>query len=126
MIYLTGLSIGAFSPLNHQIWCTRQLLLRVMGNAGMSAANYSGGWVIDQVNAELAALGYLQQTVVRNRLGLRKVQAVPDCERIQTLAEDCALALDRWTRAWVADLSFSQTLLAECMKSIERPKGGGG
>ena len=84
------------------------------------------GWVIDQVNAELAALGYLQQTVVRNRLGLRKVQAVPDCERIQTLAEDCALALDRWTRAWVADLSFSQTLLAECMKSIERPKGGGG
>lgn len=97
-----------------------------MGNAGMSAANYSGGWVIDQVNAELAALGYLQQTVVRNRLGLRKVQAVPDCERIQTLAEDCALALDRWTRAWVADLSFSQTLLAECTKSIERPKGGGG
>jgi hypothetical protein len=77
MIYLTGLSIGAFSPLNHQIWCTRQLLLRVMGNAGMSAADYSGGWVIDQVNAELAALGYLQQTVVRNRLGLRKVQASP-------------------------------------------------
>jgi hypothetical protein len=102
-----------------------RLLSGVMGNAGTRRGKLGGGWVIAKVQDELAALGYMHQTVERNRLRLRKVQAVMDCDQIQTLAEDCELAVDRWTRAWVADLSFSQTLLAECMKSIEPPTSGG-
>jgi hypothetical protein len=49
-------------------------------------------WVIEQVTDELAAHGYTT--------GTSEGPIVFDCQRVQTLAEECALAVDRWNRAW--------------------------
>ena len=58
-----------------------------MGNNGMFGGNYGGGWVIGKVATELTYRGYMRQTTEED--------IVFDCERIQTLAEECALAVDR-------------------------------
>jgi hypothetical protein len=88
-----------------------------MGNNGMFGGNYGGVWVIGKVATELTYRGYMRQTTAED--------IVFDCERIQTLAEECALAVDRWNRAWAADPQLCDALLADCTKSIEPPKGGG-
>jgi hypothetical protein len=76
-------------------------------------------WVIAKVTDELAARGYTK--------GTSKGLIVLDCQRIQTLAEECALAVDRWNRAWAADPLLCEALLAACTESIEPlPTGGGG
>ena len=75
------------------------------------------------VESELAEHGYLRPTLARHWLIGNKVQAVVDCERIRTLAEDCALAMNRWDQAWAADVPLSHALLADCTKS-RKPKGG--
>jgi hypothetical protein len=81
------------------------------------------GSPIATVKSELAEHGYMRQTLKRHRVVGNKVQAVVDCERIQTLAEDCALAMDWWDQAWAADVPLSHALLADCTKSL-KPKGG--
>jgi hypothetical protein len=97
-------------------------LFRTMidGNAG-------GSSVIAEVERELADHGYMRHTVVRKRLGGRKVQPEPvvDCERIRTLEEACALAVDRWNRAWAADPRLCHALLVDCTEPLV-PMGGGG
>jgi hypothetical protein len=83
-------------------------------------------WVIDKVESELADRGCMRPTVmVRRWPPGRKVQAVVDCDQIHNLAEDCTLAVDRWNRAWAADVSLCHALLANCTEAME-PKGGGG
>lgn len=83
-------------------------------------------WVIAQVESELADLGYLRPTVTRPWLVGKKVQVVADCGQIQTLAEACARALDRWNRAWAADVAFCHALLIDCTKAQEPIGGEGG
>src|SRR5215211_5159407 len=103
-----------------------RLFSGMMGNNVMTGGNYGGGWVIDQVESELASHGYMRPTVmVRRWPAGEKVQAVVDCEQILSLAEDCTLAVDRWNRAWAADVSLCHALLANCTEAME-PKGGGG
>jgi hypothetical protein len=95
-------------------------LLRTVINS-----NARGGSVITKIESELADHGYMRHTVVRKRRGGRKVQPVVDCERIRTLEEACALAVDRWNRAWAADPRLCHALLIDCTEPLV-PQGGGG
>jgi hypothetical protein len=95
----------------------RTMLNDLLGNNGMFGGNYGGGWVIAKVTYELADRGYTRQT--------KDGAIIPDCERIQTLAEQYALAVDRWNRARAAEPLLCDALLADCTKSIEPPSGGG-
>jgi len=94
-----------------------RLLSGVTGQNRIIGSPYADRWVIEQVTDELAARGYTT--------GTRKGPVVFDCQRVQTLAEECALAVDRWNRAWAADPQLCEALRANCTESIE-PKGGGG
>ena len=70
-----------------------------------------------KVRDELAARGYTK--------GTSEGLIVFDCQRVQTLAEACALAVDRWNQAWAANPLLCDALLAACTESIAA-KGGGG
>ena len=96
-----------------------QLLRAVINNSA------GGGSVIAEVGSELADHGYMRHSVVRERFGRRKVQRIEDCERIQTLEEACALAVDRWNRAWAADPRLCHALLIDCNERL-RPQTSGG
>jgi hypothetical protein len=87
----------------------RRLLSGVTGRNDPGSP-YDAGWVIVQVESELADCGYMR----RPSFGV----IVADCERIQTLAEECALAVDRWNRAWAADAGLCYALLADCTVSL--------
>jgi hypothetical protein len=76
-------------------------------------------WVITTVKAELADRGYAS----RRRAGF--VVIVGDCERIQTLAQERTLAIDRWTQAWADDAPLCDALLADCTDATKPPTGGG-
>jgi hypothetical protein len=100
-------------------------MMRKTGRFG--GRNYGGGWVIDQVESELASHGYMRSTVaVRRWPPGEKVWAAVDCDQIQHLAPDCALAVDRWNQAWAADVSLYDALLAACTLGIDPPDSGGG
>jgi hypothetical protein len=107
--------------LEQAILCNRERGARTtfnaLGNNGMFGGNYGGGWVIAKVESELADRGYARRA--------EDGAVILECERIQTLAEEYALAVDRWNRAWAADLQLCDALLADCTKSIEPPSGGG-
>jgi hypothetical protein len=94
----------------------QRLLTRVTGR-NRSGSSSAQRWVIAKVTDELAACDYTT--------GTSEGLIVFDCQRVQTLAEECALAVDRWNRAWAADPLLCDALLAACTESIE-PKGGGG
>ena len=98
----------------------QRLMKRVTGRNQIIGSSFEGQpqrWVIEQVTDELAAHGYTT--------GTSEGPIVFDCQRVQTLAEECALAVDRWNRAWAADPLLCDALLAACTESIE-PKGDGG
>jgi hypothetical protein len=93
-----------------------RLLNRLTGRNRMGGgAPHAQRWVMAKVSDELTARGYTK--------GTSKGLIVFDCQRIQTLTEACALAVDRWNRAWAADPLLCDALLAACTESIE-PKGG--
>jgi hypothetical protein len=99
----------------------------LMGTSGMIGGQFSGGWVIERVETELAGYGYMRPPTERPRLAVMRTQRlVGDCQRIQTLEEECAIAVDRWHRAWAADLALYDALFADCTEAMEPPKGGGG
>jgi hypothetical protein len=78
-------------------------LFRGMSHLGLTAL-HGGGWVIEKVKTELTDRGYMRRTTERARFArMRTKFIVDDCEQIQSLAEDCASAVDRWQRAWAAD-----------------------
>ena len=83
-----------------------------------SRDNYGGDWVIAKVGSELADRGYARRA--------EDGAVILDCERIQTLAEECALAVDRWNRAWAADPQLCDALVTDCAKAIKPPPSGGG
>jgi hypothetical protein len=104
-----------------------QLLSWVTGNRQISpirVGQQGMHWVIPRVESELADHGYMTSMVVRHWLAGDKVRTVVDCERIQTLAEDCALAVDRWNQAWAANIPLCDALLTDCAESM-RERGGG-
>jgi hypothetical protein len=94
-----------------------RLLNRVTGRnrMGRGAPHYQR-WVLAKVRDELAARGYTK--------GTSEGLIVFDCQRVQTLAEACDLAVDRWSQAWAADPLLCDVLLAACTESIAE-KGGG-
>jgi hypothetical protein len=94
-----------------------RLLNRVTGRNRMGGgAPYAQRLVMAKVTDELAARGYTK--------GTSEGPVVFDCQRVQTLAEACARAVDRWNRAWAADPLLCDALLAACTESIAA-KGGG-
>jgi hypothetical protein len=93
-----------------------RLLNRVTGwNRGAPDAQRV---VMATVRDELAARGYTK--------GTSEGLIVFDCQQVQTLAEACDLAVDRWNQAWAADPLLCDDLLAACTKSIAAKGGGGG
>jgi hypothetical protein len=93
-----------------------RLLTRVTGQNRMIGSPSGQRWVIAKVTDELAARGYTT--------GIREGSIVFDCQRVQTLAEECALAVDRWNRAWAADPQLCEALLATCKGAIPPWRGG--
>jgi hypothetical protein len=82
--------------------------------------------MIDRVESELADRGYMRPMVMTRRWrAQRRVEVVVDCEQIQDLAEDCALAVDRWNRTWAADATLCKALLSDCSVALVRRSGGG-
>jgi hypothetical protein len=76
-------------------------------------------WVIYQVEAELAALGYMRAQATPWWRPTPEVQRfVGDCEQIRTLGQECAQAVDRWRRVILADQQLCDALLADCTGSI--------
>jgi hypothetical protein len=82
---------------------------RLLG--GVLGSPSGPSWVIVEVKAELAVHGYASRTLVGFTDG--------DCERVQALAEERALALDRWNRAWAADAPLCEALLADCTNATK-------
>jgi hypothetical protein len=81
---------------------TKRLLRDMMGDF------YEEG-VIYQVQAELAALGYLQAQAIPWWRPTPEVQSfVGDCQQIRTLAQECAQAVDRWRRSSVASCGVTR------------------
>lgn len=94
-----------------------RLLRGVTGQDRMIMGPPSGQrWVIGKVSYELVARGYTRRT--------SEGTVVFDCGRVQMLADECALAVDRWNRAWAADPRLCDALLAACTESIKPVSGG--
>jgi hypothetical protein len=90
----------------------KKLLRDMMGD-------FYEGWVVYQVEAELAALGYMKaQAPPRWRPAPEVQRFIGDCERIRTLEQECAQAVDRWRRVMLADQQLCDALLADCTDSI--------
>jgi hypothetical protein len=103
------------------------LFSSLMGTSGMIGGHFGGGWVLEKVETELAGYGYMRPPTERARLAVIRTQRlVGDCQRIQTLEEECAVAVDRWHQVWAADLDLYDALFADCTEAMEPPKGGGG
>jgi hypothetical protein len=99
----------------------------MMGNRGMIGGNFGGAWVIGRVENELTYGGYLRRTTEQARFtGKTTHLSVDDCERIQTLTEDSANAVNSWHQAWAADPQLYDALFADAIEAMEPPKGGGG
>ena len=96
----------------------KKLLRDIMGD-------FYGEWVIYQVEAELAALGYMRtQTRPWWRPAPQVQRFVGDCEQIRTLEQECAQAVDRWRQVTLADQPLCAALLADCTDSITPPVNG--
>ena len=81
--------------------------------------DFYGEWVIYQVEAELAALGYMRtQTTPWWRPTGNLPRIVADCERLRTLERECGQAVDRWRRVTLANQALCDALLADCTDSI--------
>jgi hypothetical protein len=86
----------------------KKLLTDMMGD-------FSEDWVIYQVEAELAALGYMRTQATPWWRPTPEVQRfVGDCEQLRTLEQECAQAVDRWRRVILADQQLCDALLADC------------
>jgi hypothetical protein len=94
----------------------KKLLRDMMGD-------FNEEWVIYQVEAELAALGYMRaQATPRWRPAPEVQRFVGDCEQIRTLGQERAQAVERWRRVILADQKLCDALLADCTDSITRPQ----
>jgi hypothetical protein len=94
---------------------TKKLLRDMMGD-------FYEEWVIYQVEAELAALGYMRtQATPRWRLPPEIQRFVGDCEQVRTLEQECAQAVDRRRRVMLAEQKLCDALLADCTDSITPP-----
>jgi hypothetical protein len=96
----------------------KKLLTDMMGD-------FSEEWVIYQVEAELAALGYMRpQATPRWRPTPEVQRFVGDCEQLRTLEQERAQAVDRWRQVIDADQQLCDALLADCTDSITPPPTG--
>jgi hypothetical protein len=94
---------------------TKRLLRDMMGD-------FYEEWIIYQVEAELAALGYMKAQATPWWHPAREVQRfVGDCEQIRTLEQERAQAVDRWRRVMLADQKLCDALLADCTDYITPP-----
>jgi hypothetical protein len=94
---------------------SKRLLRDMMGD-------FCEEWVIYQVEAELAALGYMKVRATPWWRPAPEVQRfVGDCEQIRTLAQACAQAVDRWRRVMLADQQLCDALLADCTEYLTPP-----
>jgi hypothetical protein len=79
-------------------------------------------WILYQVEAELAALGYMRTQATPWWRPTPEVQRfVGNCEQIRTLAQECAQAVDRWRQLMLADQKLCDALLADCTEYITPP-----
>ena len=94
---------------------TKRLLRDMMGD-------FYEEWIIYQVEAELAALGYMKtQATPRWRPTPDLQRFVGNCEQIRTLAQACAHAVDRWKRLMHADQELCDAVLADCTDYLTPP-----
>ena len=94
---------------------TKRLLRDMMGD-------FHEDWVIYQVEAELAALGYMRPQATPWWRPAPEVQRfVGDCEQIRTLEQERARAVDRWRRVMHADQKLCDALLADCDEYLTPP-----
>jgi hypothetical protein len=94
---------------------SKRLLRDMMGD-------FCEEWVIYQVEAELAALGYMSTQATPWWRPAPEVQRfVGDCEQIRTLAQACAQAVDRWRQLMHADQQLCDALLADCTEYLTPP-----
>ena len=96
----------------------KRLLTDTMGD-------FSEEWVIYQVEAELAALGYMRAQATPWWRPTQEVQRfVGDCEQLGTLEQERVQAVDRWRQVIDADQQLCNALLADCTDSITPPPSG--
>ena len=94
---------------------TKRLLRDMMGD-------FYEEWIIYQVEAELAALGYMKTQARPWWRPAPEVQPfIGDCEQIRTLEQECAHAVDRWRRMMRSDQKLCDALLADCTDYITPP-----
>jgi hypothetical protein len=87
--------------------------------------DFSEEWVIYQVEAEPAALGYMRpQATPRWRPTPEVQRFVGDCEQLRTLEQERAQAVDRWRQVIDADQKLCDALLADCTDTITPPPTG--
>jgi hypothetical protein len=111
-------------------WTLR--ILETLGRQGEQSAkkllrdmmgDFSEEWVIYQVEAELAALGYMRpQATPRWRPTPEVQRFVGDCEQLRTLEQGRAQAVDRWNRVMLADQQLCDASLLTA--STPSPRGG--
>lgn len=99
----------------HSEQSAKRLLRDMMGD-------FYEEWIIYQVEAELAALGYMKtQATPRWRPTPNLQRFVGNCEQIRTLEQECAHAVDRWKRLMLADQELCDALLADCTDYLSPP-----
>jgi hypothetical protein len=109
-------------------------ILETLGRQGEQSAkrlltdtmgDFSEEWVIYQVEAELAALGYMSAQATPWWRPAPEVQRfVGDCEQLRTLEQERAQAVDRWRQVIDADPQLYDALLADCTDTITPPPTG--
>jgi hypothetical protein len=112
---------------------TDKLLSDTMAHSKKVIGGSFGGsfewWAINQVQAELADLGYVRIEIetTRGRFRTRAVHRfVDDCQQIKVLDDECTIAVQRWQQVWSTEQELCEALLADCTAAITTARNGGG